>query len=86
MDSLFTSEISVMFHSIFDTARKQGLRALITEEDTHLQLVLFRDNFNSFTGDQRYGFAMLVKEFMEKVRAMGVPIYMEVARGDGSDA
>jgi hypothetical protein len=29
---------------------------------------------------------MMVKEFMEKVRGMGVPIYMQVAKGDGQDA
>ena len=86
MHSLFSAEISRLFHSIFEPARKEGLRALITEREGYLQMVLFRDNFNSFTGEDRLRFAMMIKEFMEKVRGMGVPIYMQVAKGDGRDA
>lgn len=87
-ESLFTGEISQAFHS-----RKwpKGLRADIVERitaqtgDPYLQLVFYRDNFNSFDGEDQLQIAMMVKEFMEKVRAMGVPIYMAVQKGDGRD-
>lgn len=57
-----------------------------TLDDLYLQFVVFRDNFNSFDGEDRLQIAMMIKEFMEKVRGMGVPIYMEVAKGDGREA
>ena len=45
----------------------------------YIQFVLFRDNFNSFDGEDRYQIAMMVKECMEKIRADGIQIYMQVA-------
>lgn len=78
--SLYTRDISTFFHS---RQWPKGFKAQIVEKELYLQFVVFRDNFNSFDGEDRLQIAMLVKEFMEKVRGMGVPIYMEVAKGDG---
>lgn len=83
-DSLYTKEISQYFHSL---SWPKGLKAQIVErtsaEELYLQFIVFRDNFESFDGDDKRQIAMMVKEFMEKVRGLGVPIYMEVAKGDG---
>lgn len=85
-DSLYSNDIRQFFHT-----RKwpKGFRAQISEknalDELYLQFVVFRDNFNSFDGEDRLQIAMMIKEFMEKVRGMGVPIYMEVAKGDGNE-
>lgn len=83
-ESLYTKEISQHFHT---RDWPKGFKAQIVERDTagelYLQFIVFRDNFNSFDGEDRRQIAMMVKEFMEKVRGLGVPIYMEVTKGDG---
>lgn len=79
-NSLYSPEISTFFHT---RQWPKGLKAQIVEKELFLQFVLFRDNFESFDGEDKKQIAMMVKEFMEKVRGMGVPIYMEVAKGDG---
>lgn len=85
-ERLYSPEISVFFK----TRRwPKGFKAQIVERtaastgDPYLQFVVFRNNFESFDGEDKKQIAMMVKEFMEKVRSMGVPIYMEVAKGDG---
>jgi hypothetical protein len=82
--SLYTAEISAHFHS---RDWPKGFKAQIVErtsaDQLYLQFIVFRNNFNSFDGEDRLQIAMMVKEFMEKVRGLGVPIYMEVAKGDG---
>lgn len=83
---LFSRDISQLFHSL---RWPKAFKAQLVEKtaaqtgDPYLQFVVFRDNFNAFDGEDRLQIAMQVKEFMEKVRGMGVPIYMEVAKGDG---
>jgi tRNA(Ile)-lysidine synthase TilS/MesJ len=54
-----------------------GLQWEIVEYEDYLGFRFFRDNFNSFDGEERYHIAMLVKEVMEKIRKDGIPIYME---------
>lgn len=53
------------------------------EEFGYLQFVVFRDNFESFDGEDKWQIANMIKEVMEKVRADGIPIYMEVKAGNG---
>lgn len=64
----------------------RGLIIEIVEYEEHLGFKMFRDNFNAFDGEDRLQIAMQVKEVMEKVRQDGIPIYMEVAKGDGRGA
>lgn len=80
MESLYSSEIKNLFH---EGRWPKGLAAQIEEMDGYLQLIFFRDNFNSFTGDDQFHIANVTREFMMKVRGMGVPIYLEVRTGDG---
>lgn len=49
----------------------------------YLQMILYRDNFNQFDGEDQLRIAQSVRECMEKIRKDGVPIYLEVARGSG---
>lgn len=81
-ESLYTREVYQLFHSL---QWPKGFRPLIVEEELCLYMVVFRDNFNSFGGEDRLQISMMVKEFMEKVRGMGIPIYMHVPKGDGRD-
>lgn len=83
MNSLYTDDVRYLFRS---TPWPRGLACQIAEEEANLNLIFFRKNFNSFSGEDRLHIAMLVKEFMEKVRGMGIPIYMQVMEGDGRDA
>lgn len=82
MNSLYTDDVRRLYHSV---GFPRGLVTQIMEEPENLTLVFFRNNFNSFDGEDRHHIAMLVKEFMEKVRGMGIPIYMQVKKGDGRD-
>ena len=82
MNSLYTDDVRNLFRSI---PWPKGLRAFIAEEENNLNMVFYRDNFESFDGETKYHIAMLVKEFMEKVRGMGIPIYMQAMEGDGRD-
>jgi len=55
----------------------RGLAWEVVEYPDYLGFRLFRDNFNSFDGEDRLQIAMMVKEVMEKIRKDGIPIYME---------
>lgn len=79
-NSLYTDDVRRLFRGIRWPA---GIVCHIAEEEMNLNLIFFRDNFNSFDGEDRKYIAMLVKEFMEKVRGMGIPIYMQVMEGSG---
>lgn len=79
-NSLYSPEISHFFHT---RQWPKGFLAVIIEKELFLQFIVYRDNFESFDGEDKKQIAMMVKEFMEKVRGMGVPIYMEVKKGDG---
>lgn len=83
-ESLYTPEISAIFHSLrWPKNFKVQIVQRKAADDLFLQFIIFRDNFESFDGVDKNQIALMVKEFMEKVRKMGVPIYMEVAKGDG---
>jgi hypothetical protein len=85
-NSLFTPEISAYYRS---RQWPKGFKSLIVERiqaqtgDPYLQFVTYVDNLRSFDGEDQLQIAMMVKEFMEKVRKMGVPIYTEIREGDG---
>ena len=80
MDSLYSDEIRRYINT-----RSWPKRIVweVIEYEGYLGFRLFRDNFNAFDGEDRMQIAMMVKEIMEKIRKDGVPIYMEVAAGNG---
>lgn len=87
MTSLYSDEI----RNFIRTRRwPRGLAWEVVEYDTHLGFRMFRDNFNSFSGEDKWHIAMMVKEVMEKIRGDGIPIYMEkmesvYRRGEGNE-
>ena len=85
MSSIYTRDAAILFQGLKEKFISMGVTAQIAEEEYNLNLILFRNNFNSFDGEDRLHIAMLVKEFMEKVRGIGIPIYMQVKEGDGRD-
>lgn len=84
--SLYSDEIRAFIHSRnWPKGLKIDIAERQTEDDWYLQFILYRENFEAFDGEDKLHIAMTVKEVMEKVRADGIPIYMEVAK-DGSGA
>lgn len=80
MQSLYSKKIG---HYIRTRTWPPGLVYEIVEYKDYLGFRLYRDNFNSFDGEDKLQIAMMVKEVMEKIRASGIPIYMEVQKGGG---
>jgi len=80
VESLYSDEIR---NYIRTRSWPAGLLYEIVEYEGYLGFRLFRNNFNSFDGEDRLQIAMTVKEIMEKIRADGIPIYMEVVRENG---
>jgi hypothetical protein len=80
--SLYSKEMSQFIHSL-NFPRELEWR--IVEEETHLQFVLYRDNFEAFDGETKKHIAGLTRELMEKIRGEFVPIYLEVRAGNGKD-
>lgn len=74
MTSLYSDEIRTFIRT---RPWPHGLQWEIVEYEGYLGFRFFRDNFNSFDGEERYHIAMMVKEVMEKIRGDGIPIYME---------
>lgn len=60
-----------------------GLIIDIEEYEDYLQFILYRDNFNRFDAADREQIAQQVRQVMEKIRSLGIPIYMEVRAGNG---
>lgn len=83
MDSLYSAEIKQFVESR-KWPKGKRLRLEVVEYEDYLGFRLFRDNFNSFDGEDRLQIAMTIKEIMEKIRADGIPCYIEVAKGDGN--
>lgn len=80
MNSLYTDEVKqiVRLPQWPDTLAME-----VVEYDTHLGLRLFRDNFETFDGVEKEVIAKTIGDVILKVRALGVPMYLEVARGHG---
>ncbi len=72
--TLYTPEVR---NFIRTRAWPKGLVMDVIEYDYHLGLRFYRDNFITFDGEEQRQIASMVKETMEKIRGMGIPIYME---------
>jgi len=81
-DTLYTKEVRDFIRT---RPWPTNLAWMVSEYEEYLQFILFRDNFNSFDGDDQYQIAMKVKEVMEKIRGSGIPIYLEVRAGNGRE-
>lgn len=61
----------------------KGLIIEVVEKELFLQFILFRDNFETFDGEDKRHIAGLVGMTIKRIRDLGVPCYLEVAPGDG---
>ena len=76
-ESLYTKEMKAYIHG---QSWPRHLKWEVVEyEGENLQFVLFRNNFNALTGSDKVHVFDLVNTVLEKIRADGVPIYLEVA-------
>jgi len=79
--TLYSKDVRALIHS---RPWPSGLIVDIEEYDEHLQFILYRDNFNAFDGVDKEQIAQQVRVVMESIRKTGIPIYMEVRRGNGA--
>lgn len=80
MTTLYSDDIRRFIHSRDFPATLQWR---VSEEEYNLLFILFRDNFESFDGEDKLQIAMTIKEVMEKIRGDGIPIYLAVKPGNG---
>lgn len=85
MESLYSNEIRRFIKSQPWPARLEWRVVERSTPDTgpFLQFVLFRDNINALDSDDKLHLAKLLNEVLHGVQKNGVPIYTEVAKGDG---
>lgn len=82
MNSLYTPEVRQ-----FIRTRKwpKGLLYEVVEFEDFLRLKFYRENINALDADAKLQMATVLNETMEGIRRGGIPIYTEVAKGDGRD-
>ena len=73
--SLLTNEIRQF---IIQRDWPKGLQIRLAEQPTMIRMYLFRDNLLSFDGEDMTQIANMLNEALGKLRADGVPIYLEV--------
>jgi hypothetical protein len=56
----------------------------VREFEEFLRLVFFRDNLNTLTVDEKMHMVTIINDVMNGIRKNGIPIYTEVAKGDGN--
>lgn len=61
-----------------------GLIIELVEYEHYISLRLFRDNFESFDGEDKRHIAGIVGQTIKKIRDIGIPCYLEVEKGDGN--
>lgn len=80
--SLITPEVQSYIYFGLDWPK--GLQIGLKDEPGYIQFILYRDNFITFDGEDHVRITALVKEMMEKLKADGVSIFLEIkpTRGD----
>lgn len=82
--SLITPEVQKYIYFGFDWPK--GLQIGLKEEPEYIQFILYRDNFITFDGEDHVRITAMVKEMMEKLRANGVPIFLEIKAAKGEQS
>lgn len=78
--SLYTDEVKLIVRSV---KFPKGLRADVVEYKDYLGFRLYRDNFESFSGEDKLFISAQIKKLFEIVRGYGCPFYLEVEKGNG---
>jgi hypothetical protein len=74
LNSLYTPEVR---QYVLSRPWPKGMRLDVIEYDYHLGFKFYKHNFIQFDRETQAHIAMLIKELMEKLRADGIPCYME---------
>lgn len=80
MASLYTNEVRQFLRT---REWPKGLIWEIVEFDDFLRFRLYRDNINAFDATDKLQLAKVVNEALSAISQRGIPIYTEVAKGDG---
>ena len=80
MSSLYTEEIKRYIHA---QRWPSGLLFEVEEFDEFLRLKFFRENINALDGVDKLYLAKLLNGVLWHIRGEGIPIYTEVAVGNG---
>ena len=72
---LLTPEVRQYIHS---RDWPKALQFRLKEEWAGIYVIFYRDNFSTLDGEDQKQIAMTMKECMEKIRADGIPIFLEV--------
>lgn len=88
MDSLYTEELEKYLHAQ-DWPKGFAWRIIeIDDRETnrrYLQFQVFRDNLNALDGVDKLRVAKMLNDCLSRISKSGVPIYTEVARGNGQN-
>lgn len=74
--SLYTPEVKSIFHS--DKPPVKGFIVDVVEFDTYLTLRVYRENFESYTQQQRWSIIVWLNEKIAAIRNIGTQCYPEV--------
>jgi hypothetical protein len=78
---LYTNELKGFLHSV---KWPKGLVVdVATPDNMSVNIVLYRDNFETFSGTEKLQIAQLIGETINAIRKQGCPCYMEVRPGNG---
>jgi hypothetical protein len=76
-ESLLTPEIRSYIYSQ-DWPKGHGLTLRLREQDTHLKLVVFRDEMIRLSGEELQQVANVMNRVLLKLRNDGIPIFFDV--------
>lgn len=81
--SLLTPDIQKY---IFSRQWPSGLEIRLVDKGTYIHLVLFRENMLAMDGEDLTQIAAMVNEALSKIRADGIPIFLQVEKRKDQDA
>jgi hypothetical protein len=76
-DSLLTPQIRTYIYDQ-DWPKGHGLTIRLREQDTHIKLVVFRDEMIRLSGEELQQVANVMNRVLLKLRNDGVPIFFDV--------
>lgn len=79
-NTLVTPDVRQLVRSV---TWPKGLVFDVVEYDEYINIRFYRENFNSFSGEDRLRIAQMVGEVITRIRSTGIWCGLEVERGDG---
>lgn len=76
-ETLYTDDVRYFVHNETSVLPK-GFKFDVMEYFSHLAIVLYRDNFETFDGFDKQQIAMVIGNMINKIRQDGIPCTLEV--------